>query len=101
MADTSPKLLGAVIRLDMREAGSWKASGGASGAGGGGVFEARNAAEAELQKLLSSKLDQQIIHGDIFAAFLAGIDALFKSLCDQVTVAAVSPATLADSAMRR
>jgi hypothetical protein len=106
---TAPsKLPGAVIRLVVREAASWKASGGASSAGGAGgsgcsasaddVREAKSEAEAELQKLLSSGLDAKMVQRDLRTALLGGADALFKSLCDPVALEAVSPSRLEGSA---
>jgi hypothetical protein len=108
MSTTASKLLGAVVRLVAREAGSWKAAGGASGTGGAGggasstsasaVVEAKNEAESELQKLGSSELAARRAHSGVRAALDGGIDALFKSFCDPMILEAVTPALLADSA---
>jgi hypothetical protein len=108
MSAAPSKLLGAVIRLVMREVASWKASGEAICAGGtggsgcsarvDGVLEAKNEAEAELQKLLSSGLDTIRIQSDTREALTAGVSALFKSLCVPATLETVSPSRLAESA---
>jgi hypothetical protein len=107
MSATPSKLLGTVIRLVMREAAGWKAAGGAAGAGAANgsasstsasaVLEAKNEAEAELKRLLNSGLDAESILGGCREALLAGINALFQSLCDPLALAAVSPSRLADS----
>jgi hypothetical protein len=108
MSAASPKLLGAVLQLVTREAASWKAAGGASGpregSGGAsstsanGVLEAKDEVEVELQKLISSGLEASSVQRSMRAALLAGIDSLFKRLCNPEVLNYASPSVLGQSA---
>jgi hypothetical protein len=110
MAASAPQLLGAVIRLVKREATGWTVAGIAitsgEGAAGGsalsasasGVLKAKDEVETELSKLLCDAPDANRAQANVQAALDAGTLALFKSLCDPVTFAAVSASVLAQSA---